>query len=235
MRKVIALLALGVLAASSATAAVSWTETFTYPDGNLTAVSSWVTHSGTGTDVQVVSGAAVVNSANAPDDNYQFRTQAEATATDILYAAFRMKISGTQTATGTYFAHFMNTGTFFAGRVFAALNDASTYKLGINTTSGTPAFWATPLNKDEWYTVVVKYNAGNGVSTLWVNPTNESSPSLDGPAVTVGTLISGFALRQSAGYGIATIDDIEVSDFFPVNGAVPTTSSSWSSVKSDYR
>lgn len=236
MRKVIALLALGLLAAVPATAALDWHETFTYPDGNLTAVSSWVTHSGTGTDVQVVNGEAVLTSTNAPDDNYQFRTQAEATATDIIYAAFRMKISGTQTTTTTYFAHFMNTGTYFAARVFVGLNDATTYKLGINSTSTVPtSFWPTMLNKDQWYTVVIRYNAGTGVSTLWLDPTNESSPSIDGPNTIAGTLISGFALRQSAGYGVATVDDINVTTVFPVAGAVPTTNSSWSAVKTDYR
>lgn len=235
MRKVIIFLALGVLAASPAFASIPWSETFTYSDGNLTSVSSWVTHSGTGTDIQVVNGEAVANSATAPDDNFQFRTQAEASATDVLYACFRLKITGTQTTSGTYFAHFMNTGTYFAGRLFAALVDADTYKLGINTTSTTPTTWSAPLNKGEYYNIAIKYDAGTGLSTLWINPTNESSPSLVGASATIGTLISGFALRQSAGYGIATIDDLQVDTYFCIEGAVPTTNSSWGALKSDYR
>jgi hypothetical protein len=234
MRKVIILLALGVLAASSASASIPWAETFAYGDGNLTLNPGWLTHSGTGTDVQVLNGEAVLNSVNAPDDNYQFRASTEATATDVIYACFRLKITGTQTATGTYFAHFMNTGTFFAGRVFAALVDGTTYKLGINSTSTTPLAWSAALIKDRYYTIVIKYDAASGLSTMWIDPINELSPSLVGMNPVIGTLISGFALRQSSGYGIATIDDITVSSSF-CTGEVPTTNSSWSAVKSDYR
>jgi hypothetical protein len=232
MRKVIILLALGVLAASSASASLPWMETFTYSDGNLTANPGWLTHSGTGTDVQVLNSEAVLTSTNAPDDNYQFRTQLEASATDVLYASFRLKISGTQTAAGTYFAHFMNTGTFFAGRVFAALVDGTTYKLGINSANTTPPAWSAPLNKGQYYKIMIKYDAASGLSTMWIDPIDESSPSLVGANVSIGTLISGFALRESAGYGIATIDDIMVA---ASSTAVPTTDSSWSAVKSQYR
>jgi hypothetical protein len=235
MRKAIILIAFSVLAVSSASAALPWNETFSYADGNLTNNPGWVLHSGVlPTDVQVVAGKAVLNSATAPDVSYQFRTQAEATATDVLYASFTLKVTGTQTATGTYFAHFMNTGTFFAGRVFAALNDATTYKLGINTTSGTPAFWPTPLTKGVDYEIAVRYDAATGVSTLWVNPTTGgwTSEGLVGPAVTMGTLVSGFALRQSAGYGVATIDNLSVS---VSSGIVATTNSSWGDVKSLFR
>lgn len=240
MRKAIILIAFSVLAVSSASAALPWNETFTYPAGNLTNNPGWALHSGVlPTDVQVVvdvdgDSKAVLSSATAPDVNYQFRTQAEATATDVIYASFTLKITGTQTATGTYFAHFMNTGTYFAGRVFAALNDATTYKLGINTTSGTPAFWPTPLTKGVDYEIAVRYDATTGVSTLWVNPSTGgwTSEGLVGPAVTPGTLISGFALRQSAGYGTATIDDLSVS---ASSGIVSTTTSTWGDVKSLFR
>ena len=233
MRKVIALLALGVLAASSASAALPWTEHFNYLDGNLTANPGWVTHSGTGTDVQVLNGEAVATSTAAPDDNYQFRTQEEATATDVLYACFQLKISGTQT-TSVYFAHFINNGYYYAARVFAGVVDANTYKLGINTTATAPTNWSAPLNKDEYHTIVIKYDAVSGVSTMWIDPVDESSPSLVGEATYPGTLISGFAIRQAAGFGIATIDDVTVSTSFCL-GVVPTTENSWSGVKSLYR
>jgi hypothetical protein len=235
MRKAIILVVFAVLAASSASAGFYWDTNFTLPDGNLTNNPGWTVHSGTlPTDVQIVGGKAVLNSANAPDVGHQFRTQGAATAADVVYASFTLRITGTQTTTGTYFAHFMNTGTFFAGRVFAALNDATTYKLGINTTGGVPAFWPTPLTKGVDYEIAVRYNAANGVSTLWVNPTagGWTSQGLDGPAITIGTLISGFGLRQSSGYGIATIDDLSVTSS---DGVVSTTNTTWGAVKAEYR
>jgi hypothetical protein len=237
---VITLLALGVFAASTASAASFWSESFAYANGDLTAVSTgiWVTHSGTlPTDVQVLNGAAVLTSTNAPDDNRQW-TPARS-ITDVTYACFNMTITGTQTAAGTYFAHFMNTGTYFTARVFAALGTGTnSYKLGINTTSATPNWWATELTKGVTYVVAIKYDAATGVSTMWVNPQSEASTSIIGNATTIGTAISGFALRQSGGYGVATIDDISVGATFDdacAAAPTPTSSSTWGKLKSLYR
>jgi hypothetical protein len=243
MRKtVITLLALGLFAATTASAASFWGETFTYANGDLTTVATgiWFTHSGTlPTDVQVLAGEAVLTSTNAPDDNRQFSPARG--ATDATYACFKLKISGTQTASGTYFAHLMNTGTFFGARVFAMLNDATTYKLGISTTSTTPvgtAIWPTMLTKGVYYNVAIKYDAATGISTMWVDPGTEASPSVVSLVGPTGTLISGFALRQSAGYGVATIDDVGVGATFEDACYVvptPTSSSTWGKLKSLYR
>src|SRR5262245_57764766 len=70
MRKIATpLIVLGLLAcfALPAMSAVLFTETFTYPDGNLAGngVPAWTTFSGAGTDIQVVSGAGVGLSSNA--------------------------------------------------------------------------------------------------------------------------------------------------------------------------
>jgi hypothetical protein len=148
-----------------------------------------------------------------------------------------MKVTGDPTAAGTYFAHFMNTGTFFCARVFSANIDATTFKVGINSTSATPTFWATPLVKGVYYTIAIKYDAATGVSTMWVDPQSEASTSIVGPNTTVGTLVSGFALRQSAGTGVVYVDNIKVGDAFadlcPV--ATPTSSSTWGKLKALYR
>ena len=243
MRKmVITLLALGVFAASTAFAANFWSETFPYAAGGLVAVSggNWTTHSGTPPiDIQVVSGEAVVNSANAPDDNRQFTPPQSTTAST--YACFRLAISGTQTAGGTYFAHLMNNGTLFAARVFAMLNDATTYQLAIGTSSTAPlagAIWPTPLTKGVYYDVTVKYDAFTGYSTMWVNPTSEASPSVISSTAVTGTPISGFGLRQASGYGVANIDNIGVGNTFLdacVLNPVPANSNTWGQLKSLYR
>lgn len=235
MRKAIIFLAIGVLAASSASASLPWNEAFNYADGNITEVSAWTVHNGTlPTDVQILGGEAVLNSAAAPDVSFQFRASTEAGAADVIYASFKLKITGTQTSTGGYFAHFMNTGTFFAGRVFAALVDANTYKLGISTGSSTSTYWPVPLVKGVYYEIATRYDAGTGISTLWVDASGPgwATQGLSSPAGSIGTLISGFALRQSGGYGVATIDNLSVS---VSSGIVATENSTWGAVKSLYR
>jgi hypothetical protein len=235
MRKVIVLLALGLLAASSASAASFWTESFSYANGGLVAVAggAWATHSGTGTDIQVLNGEAVITQTNAPDDN---RTFPAATATAKTYACFKMKISGTQTTAGTYFIHFKDTGTMnFAARLVAYLNDATTYKLGIGATSATVTQWPSVLTKDTYYNVTMMYDAAAGSAKLWVDAAVETDPSVTATGGSTGFLLSALALRQASGYGIATVDDITVGDTFCPEPVVPTSSESWSSVKSQYR
>jgi hypothetical protein len=61
-----------------------------------------------------------------------------------------------------------------------------------------------------------------------VDPVNSGSPSIVGPNATIGTLVSGFALRQSTGEGTLNVDDITVGDTFcpaepPTTGACCVT------------
>src|SRR5690349_3470245 len=108
-----------MLSASSAFATTLLTEAFSYANGGLVAGSggNWTTHSGTGTDIQVVSGHAAGDMASAPDDNRTFTAQ---TATSKTYACFTVNIpSVVGTPSTNYFAHFKDTGTInFAARVF---------------------------------------------------------------------------------------------------------------------
>jgi hypothetical protein len=243
MRKVIALLALGLLAASSASAASFWTESFAYSNGNLAITPNvsgglWVNHStgATYTDIQVTGGEAVLIGANGADDSRNFTAR---TATAITYACFKMKINaGTESTGNSYIAHFKDSTTGFVSQVFIFPLGASTYNIAISSTSTAPtgtAIWSTPLYRGTYYTIAIRYNAATGVSTLWVDPTlGESSPSINSVSTKTGTLVSGFALRQAIGVG-STFDDISVGDTFCPEPVVPTSSESWSSVKSQYR
>jgi hypothetical protein len=244
-RTAITLLALGLLAlvATPSFAARFWTETFTYSDGGLVANSSgnWVGHSTstTYTDIQVGTGEAILIGANGQDDSRNFTEQS---ATASTYGCFKFKLVGTGTSGTVYFAHFKNTGTFFCARVFAIVTSATQYNLGINSTSTVPtgaAIWATPLNKGQYYTLAIKYNAQTGASTLWVDPSSEASTSVsNSDAGVIGTLVSGFALRQSS-FANHTIyvDNIEVGDVFSdlCPSPTPTRSGTWGSIKSLYR
>src|SRR5262245_14426350 len=93
MRKTaISLFVLGIAAvafAATASATVLLSEGFSYPNGNLAGNGTWLTHSGAGTDIQVVSGRANGNMANAPDDNASFAAQPTTAPT---YACFEVTI-----------------------------------------------------------------------------------------------------------------------------------------------
>jgi len=76
------------------------------------------------------------------------------------------------------------------------------------------------LNTD--YRVVLRYNVGTGVSTLWVNPSAESDPSVTATDVPSTLAISTFAFRQATGIGTLTVDDLIVgTSFNTVLGGAP--------------
>jgi len=242
MRKtVIALVALGLVVASSAGAASFWAESFNYPDGGLVAVSggNWIGHStSTATnyiDVQVVSGEAVLTGANAQDDSRLFPAQS---ATATTYAAFVVKVVGTGTSGTVYFAHFKNTGTSFCAQTYAILTGATTFNLGISSTSTLSATWPTPLTKGVYYNVVTRYNATTGISTLWVDPVDQNSTSISSVVGYTGTLVTAFALRQATFADKIHVDKIGVGDSFIdafLAGPTPVAGTTWGKLKNLYR
>jgi hypothetical protein len=262
MRKTaIALLALGLAAVlvSPASATKFWTETFTYTNqalgagpvvGSLNPTTGWITHSstfgGTPTDIQIISGVAVGNHANAPDDSRMFGVTTG--ATDKTYSCFNLNIPtpAVLPMTGTiYFAHFKDNiaaGTQFTARVFGApiVGDNAHYQLGIAIGSAGPNnFWATPLTFDTWYVVATMYDAATGGAKLWVNPAGESSLSIaniDGNVA--GRLLGAFALRQSTGNWMYQVDDISVGTTFDETCKglpTPVRTETWGRLKTLYR
>jgi hypothetical protein len=112
---------------------------------------------------------------------------------------------------GTYFAAF-NDGSGTTANVEAcvvvATNGAApgNYRLGINNRVGATAtnsqMWATDLLPNSNYVVVVALVVNTGVSTLWINPTNQASPSVtDTSALTTKYNINDFELRESGANG----------------------------------
>src|SRR5690242_2399497 len=154
-----------MLSASSAFATTLLTEAFSYANGGLVAGSggNWTTHSGAGTDIQVVSGHAAGDMAQAPDDNRTFTAQS---ATAKTYACFTVNIptfSGTPST--NYFAHFKDgTTTNFASRVFVAPS-GTTFTFGVSTSTGAPtAPWPTALNFGQTYVIAIDYDAAAGTA-----------------------------------------------------------------------
>jgi hypothetical protein len=245
-----AVLAITALAAASPALAVNLLgEPFSYPDGGIVAVSggNWANHSGTGTDITIVSGTAQGDMLNAPDDNRTFAAQGVAAKT---FACFKVTIPnpGAGTVSTNYFAHFKDTGTSnFMARVFVAPQGA-TFAFGITAgSSTTPTVWPTALNYGQSYYVVIDYDAAAGTSDLWVDPTVESDPKVSSslPAGATGIAVSAFALRESSTQTPAgslrwkfIVDDLGVGTTFSdacYSGPTPTKGSTWGRLKAIYR
>jgi hypothetical protein len=215
--------------AASAHAGSLMDESFSYPDGGLVAVSggNWTTHSGTGTDIQVVSGTAVGSMASFPDDN-RLLTSAR-TSTDKTYACFKLVVPSQSTLVCNYFAHFMVNSTTFRSKVFVTPLGGQ-YTVGLSVTanaSGSPLAppapplgdtWPSMLNYDQEYNIVISYNAVGGVSELWVDPVDESSPKITATDAPAGNgALTAFGLRESNTSGAAftwIVDDLSCGTTF---------------------
>jgi len=223
----------GALAlASTASAQVLASDDFAYT-GALTA-NGWTAHSGAGNKVINANGMFAVlehGSGSGEDINIAFPAL---TAADDVYASFTLNVpSGNPVnpdGNGTYFAHFKDASFGFRGR-FGVLSPAAAgdFQLAINADSsglGAGAQWASDLNFDTNYTVVISYDAATGESKLWVDPANAASTSVSHTGAT-GTLIESFALRQASDHtGFVNIDDVVVGNTFDdvVGGSQPTQS-----------
>jgi len=190
--------------------------------GNLTAVSSWVAHSGAGSGpVQYVTtglsmpgygssdvgGAATISTSGSEDVNHTFANQTSGT----VYFAGLVNVSAA--GSGAYFLHLKDSGTMnFRARVFVK-NDGGVLRFGLGDTS-TPTYSTDDFNYDTTYLVVVKYNASTGDTALYVldavSAVEPATPllAMSGTAQSV----EGIAIRQAGGGPAATIDGIRVAN-----------------------
>jgi hypothetical protein len=257
MKKIATTLAMLALSASTASAVTLLSESFSYPNGNLVPNGGWATHSGSGAtavDIQVVNGRAVGDNNNAPDDNRTFAAQPTNAPT---YACFEVVIPdpGGQPKV-SYFAHFKDTGTTnFFSRVYVLPAGATGFTFGLSFSStsasvGPVAWSATPLNYDQPYFIVIKYDPSTLTSTMWVNPTDESSTSISHTGTGSAFSISAFALRQSFssptlpasqpnGTAIVrfSVDNLGVGTTFAdaCYQVTPTRTGTWGHIKTLYR
>ena len=199
---------IGPFAVHPALAGSLVTETFTYPNGDLTANAAWGVYSGTPPiDIQVVSGRAVGNCANAPDDHTLFTAQTTLTKT---YACFGVTITPDPAnpaapPKAVYFAELKDNGaSLLKSRVYVLPLTAGGWTFGVshsstNTTTLGITPWTTALNYGQEYKIVVNYDPVNHSSTLWVDPSTELDPSVTNTNAADGPIgISGFGLRQSS-------------------------------------
>lgn len=202
---------------SGARAEILLEEYFNYPHGRLADVSggAWELHSPGTEALFVVDGAASVGQSDAlggREDVHRLLSAEFDQRTDQstrLYAGFTVSFTslpfskGVYTA-GSYFAHFR----VKQANVFYALVGANTegavsgyFRLAVaNSTWNSAATVEFPqdLQLGVSYNVVVRLDLGTDQATLWVNPTDESSPSVTAtdPLSFATSPINSFALRQ---------------------------------------
>src|SRR5262245_55525791 len=256
-----ALLALLASAAltTAARATVLMSDSFTYPNGDLTANATWAVYSGTPpTDIQVISGRAVCNHNNAPDDHRLFAVQPTTSKT---YACFDVIVPNPGVPGNpkpVYFALLKDAGTSnFVSRVYVVPVNSGGFTFAIShsstgTTAGCTVWSAGSLLYDHRYNIVINYDPVNHSSKLWVDPVNELSTNVtDTNAAITALAVAGFGFRQSGtastapGFGTAglniteSVDNLGVGTTFDdacqLYHTVPATKSTWSYVKSVYR
>lgn len=198
-------------------------EPFSYPDGTHIADFStpWINHSGTFGQTVVNGGKVFITQTNDEDFNHEFPSLIFApNSGTILYASFTVNFIQPPSAAGSYFAHYKDDGTInFRGRVFASAQGAPAgqFRLGVANSSasvGTNGLHPTFLDTNVTYTVVTRFNVGTGETTLWINPTSESSASVTSTDAATPITVFSFALRQSGGIGVFTLDDVKIGTQF---------------------
>jgi len=257
MKRLATLLALLALSAAPAFATVLLSESFTYPNGALPPNGGWANFSGAGTEVQVVTGRAVVDHNNAPDDQILFPAQSTSTKTYACFDVIVPTFSGQPKA--VYFAMLKDaTVSTFVSRVYVVPVAPSgwTFAISHSSTGATAGctVWPATLTSGTKYNVVINYDPVNKTSTLWVNPVNELSANVtDTNGAIAAVAVQGFALRQSGTASTfpatqvftgstniqVSVDNLGVGTTFTDACAqyqsTPTQRSTWGAVKSIYR
>jgi hypothetical protein len=219
----------GAAIAAQAPAALILNESFSYPDGPLTAVSSgvWSSHSGTALQLDVSAGK--VNLTQSEGEDVNALLQGEPYTSGNLYAAFLVNFSTAPTGGGSYFAHLKDaTASGFRCRVFAAATGATVgkYRVGVANGTGTAVMVPTDLDLGTDYLLVIRYDTGTASSTLWINPGSEAATGdrADATDTQSPLAIASVALRQSGSMGVLTLDDLKVGTSFNdvVSGGDPT-------------
>lgn len=258
MKRLATLAALLAISATPSFATVLVSQSFTFPNGDLTANPPWAVYSGTPpTDIQISAGRVICNNSNAPDDHILFPVQPTNTKT---YACFDVIIPnpGPGAPKLVYFAELKDNGaTNLVSRVYVApLASGWTFAISHSSTSATGAgvtLWsATSLLYDHKYNVVINYDPVNHSSTLWVDPASELSTNVTDTNAAIASLaVQGFGFRQSSsasaapGFGTSGLNITESVDNLGVGTtfadacsqyqSTPTQRSTWGAVKQIYR
>jgi hypothetical protein len=201
---------------SQSRADILFSDTFSYPNGNLVGNNLWAAHSGAGSmPVQVNNGTIVLEQGSGSREDVNRPLGVSIGATDIWRFEFDVTVTEPTNAdaTNVYFAHFAATATTFNTRVYvAAPNTAGgNFTFGISQTIGTApdVTFATDFAYGTTYRLFAEYNRNTQLASLWVNdPGNGVITS-----TTSSTLaVTWMAFRQATGSTtIQTVDNLVVS------------------------
>ena len=208
------------LLGARAGAALLLSDTFSYPDGVLTNVSSgkWVRFSGTGNDSFVTNGLAQVNQGRA-DDVYASlagRPYNPASTSLVFYAGMDVTVSALPSRNGEYFAAFYAGSSGHKGRIYCQTEDAAKGKFRFAVAKGTSSATNFPIDLDTNtpHRLILRYDLNAASASLWVDPTDESDPNVAADDTTSPATILGFAFRQAGSEGILAIDNLVVGTSF---------------------
>jgi hypothetical protein len=234
------------LAASSASAASLFTDSFTYPDGALIGQGGWAIVGTSVVNPIAVSGGAVPLTTTGQDVTNDFDGTVNSGSA---YIGADINLSAAQ-ATGDYFLHFAQQGSTsaFPGRIFAK-SSGSGFVLGFSNSSigvGPPpaaapaVYGTTELSFDTTYHIVMRYDivdgATNDTGALYLAPTSDTEGSNTPYVATVNTGgtdvdpvigIGQVNLRQgtAANAPTLTVDNLVVATDFATAAAIPEPTS----------
>ena len=211
MKKILLQLLLPLVGAVTLPAQIILNETFTYPDGQLTANSSgaWTPNSGTA-PLNVTNGAAILRQLDTTsrEDAFRLLSTTFTPATDNaskIYASFTISYTILPTAgdsDGSYFASIRTSANGLYGRIGATTTGATpgSYRLGIanGTWNATASIeLAQDLALNTIYQVVFRLDLFTDQTTIWVNPLDESSLGATATdTFSYSGNIDSFAIRQ---------------------------------------
>jgi hypothetical protein len=216
--------------------------------------STWNPNSGSTTMQVTPTNTLFITSVRSQDIYHNWQTGPAYYASNspsVLYSSYTLNCTYLPTWNGTYFSHFAGTNVYTSStstitghrcRVWNSLTNYTAgglagqgqYYLGIinsGLTGTNPVTWPTPLYTNVTYTVVTKYVVATCQSTLWINPTNETDPSVTDTNLppydwTLNTFlnqqecVSGpdniqcYDFRQNSGEGDEVIGNLRVGTQF---------------------
>ena len=197
---------------------ILFSEAFTYADG--LPPPPWLLISGSGGQ-SIINNQLAITANQTPGVTGDYsRAFAGPVSSGTLFAGYDITITASPTDSGdNYFAHFSGvagaTGSTFTTRAFLNLN-AGVTQIALSE-GATPAVVteATALPLNTVLRVVQGYDFSTGTSTLWLNPTSSSSPSISDASAVNPASISAFNFRiNNNSDGNKIIDNLKLATTF---------------------
>jgi hypothetical protein len=188
---------------------------FAYPDGSVLTNSGflWDNRSGTLGQCQVTNGQLQISSSQTEDVAASLAGGPYARSNHtVLYASFTATFLSFPKNTPSYFAHFVG-GSSLRGRLYAGTTNALSGFFHVFVANGSDAttMVVANLSTNIPHTFVTRYDVDAASTTLWINPTAESDPSVTATDPQSAVSISSYGFRQDAGLGATVlVDDLRV-------------------------